>query len=138
MRAGGKHRPAFFLNTERIFHHETAISQSHASRDTRLFGCWSADFASLRLGFDGIELWLSVVSGAGLILYSLMTDYRFGFAKLLSYNLHLLFDVTAGVALFAAPFILGFGFTATIYYPIMAIGVFAVVAASERMSALRA
>lgn len=90
------------------------------------------------LGFDGIELWLSVVSGAGLILYSFMTDYRFGFAKLLSYNLHLLFDVTAGVALFVAPFILGFGFTATIYYPIMAIGVFAVVAASARMSALRA
>lgn len=90
------------------------------------------------LGFDGIELWLSVAGGAGLILYSLITDYQFGLAKLIPYNLHLVCDVSAGLALLIAPFILGFGPAATIYYPIMAIGVFAVVAVSNRTTKLQA
>ena len=90
------------------------------------------------LGFQGIELWLSVAAGLGLILYSLITDYSYGFAKLLPYNIHLVFDVSAGIALLAAPFLLGFSAAATIYYPIMAIGVFLVVAASERAVAIHA
>jgi hypothetical protein len=84
------------------------------------------------LAFQGVELWLSVAAGFGLIFYSLITDYQFGAAKLLPYNVHLLFDVAAGAALLIAPFILGFGFAATLYYPIMAIGVFTVVAVSSR------
>jgi hypothetical protein len=84
------------------------------------------------LGFQGIELWLSVAGGAGLILYSLITDYQFGLAKLVPYNMHLVFDVSAGLALLVAPFVLGFGFAPTIYYPVMAIGVFVVVAVSQR------
>lgn len=90
------------------------------------------------LGFQGIELWLSIAGGAGLILYSLITDYQFGFAKLVPYNMHLVFDISAGAALLVAPFILGFGFAATIYYPIMAIGVFAVVAVSNRAAKMPA
>jgi hypothetical protein len=84
------------------------------------------------LGFHGIERWLSVAAGAGLTMYSLLTDYHFGLAKLVPYNTHLVFDVSAGLALLIAPFVLGFGFAATIHYPIMAIGVFAVVAVSAR------
>ncbi len=90
------------------------------------------------LGFQGIELWLSVVGGAGLIFYSLVTDYNFGVAKLLPYNVHLVFDISAGVVLLAAPFVLGFGFAATVYYPVMAFGVFAVVAASDRIAKVAA
>jgi hypothetical protein len=84
------------------------------------------------LDFQDIELWLSAAAGVGLIFYSLITDYQFGAAKLLPYNVHLVFDVAAGMALLIAPFILGFSFAATLYYPIMAIGVFAVVAVSRR------
>lgn len=84
------------------------------------------------LGFSGPELWLSVASGAGLIFYSLLTDYRFGLAGLLTFNAHLLLDLAAGVALFAAPFVMGFGVAATIYYPVMAVGVFIVVTLSNR------
>ncbi len=91
----------------------------------------------LILGFQGIEHWLSVAAGAGLIFYSLITDYRFGLARLVPYNAHLVFDLTVGAALLAAPFVLGFSFTATIYYPVMAFGVFAVVVASERAAAVR-
>jgi hypothetical protein len=54
----------------------------------------------------------------------LLTDYPFGPANLVPYNPHLVFDLS-GVALLIAPFVLGLGFAATVYYPIMAIGVFA-------------
>ncbi len=90
------------------------------------------------LGFQNIELWLSVAGGAGLIGYSLITDYHYSAAKLVPYNLHLLFDIAAGVVLLIAPFVLGFGEVATLYYPVMAIGVFAVVAVSARTPALQA
>lgn len=84
------------------------------------------------LGLQGLELWLSVAGGAALILYSLLTDYRFGVVKLLNFDLHLVLDLSAGVAFLIAPFILGFSLAATIYYPIMALGVMAVVAATMR------
>lgn len=84
------------------------------------------------LGFQGFELWLSVAGGAGLILYSLITDYRFGVVKLLSFDVHLLLDLAAAVAFIVAPFALGFGFLAAIYYPVMAAGVIAVVAFTAR------
>lgn len=87
------------------------------------------------LSFTGIELWLSVAGGAGLILYSLITDYQFGLAKLLPFNLHLVLDLSAGAALFVAPFLLDFGAIASIYYPVMALGVFAVVTVSNRIPA---
>jgi hypothetical protein len=85
------------------------------------------------LGFQGVELWLSVAGGAGLILYSLLTDYALGVAKLFSFNVHLMFDLAAAVAFIAAPFVLGFGFAATIYYLVMAAGVVAVVTFSARV-----
>jgi hypothetical protein len=84
------------------------------------------------LGFQGIELWLSVAGGAGLIAYSLLTDYAFGAVKLVSFDAHLLLDLAAGVAFIAAPFLLGFTALASIYYPVMAVGVIAVVAFSAR------
>jgi hypothetical protein len=86
------------------------------------------------LGLQGLELWLSVAGGAGLILYSLLTDYRFGVVKLLSFDLHLLFDLAAGVVFLIAPFALGFSPVATIYYPVMALGVMAVVATTMRLA----
>jgi hypothetical protein len=84
------------------------------------------------LGFRGAELWLSVAGGAGLITYSLMTDYAFGAVRLISFNLHLLLDLAAGAAFIVAPFALRFGTLASIYYPVMAVGVMAVVALSVR------
>ena len=87
------------------------------------------------LGLQGTELWLSVAGGAGLILYSLLTDYRFGVVKLLDFDLHLLLDLAAGLAFLIAPFVLGFSAVATVYYPIMALGVMAVVAATMRTTA---
>ncbi len=84
------------------------------------------------LGFDGIELWLSVAGGTGLILYSLFTDYMFGVVKILSFDLHLLLDLAAGVAFLVAPSLLHFTMIAQIYYPVMAAGVVAVVILTAR------
>lgn len=90
----------------------------------------------LGLGADGpIAMWLSVAGGIGLIGYSLLTDYALGAAKVISYNLHLVFDLSAGAAFIAAPFLFGFGQLAMAYYLVMGLGVFAIVAVSNREAA---
>ncbi len=92
----------------------------------------------LLLGFSGIALWLSAAGGAGLIAYSLLTDYKFGALKLLSFDLHLLLDLAAGVAFIIAPFVLGFDAFTSGYYFVMAAGVIAVVVFTTRSAALTA
>lgn len=87
------------------------------------------------LGFSGIALWLSAAGGAGLIAYSLLTDYKFGAVHLLSFDLHLVLDFAAGMAFIIAPFVLGFDALTSGYYFVMAAGVIAVVAFTARGSA---
>jgi hypothetical protein len=79
------------------------------------------------LGFEGLALWLSVAGGGGLIGYSLLTDYKFSVASVLSFKTHLIFDLAAGAVFIVAPFV--FGWTGLImgYYFVMAFGVTAVV-----------
>ena len=82
-----------------------------------------------------IALWLSVGGGAGLILYSLLTDYAFGVVPVFSYDAHLILDLLAAAAFLAAPFIFGFSLFTTGYYFVMAAGVLVVVAVSRRSAA---
>ncbi|MCK6370181.1 MAG: hypothetical protein L6Q83_02450 [Gammaproteobacteria bacterium] len=82
----------------------------------------------LLLGFSGPALWVSAAGAAGLLAYSLLTDYRFGAARLMSFRAHLAADLTAAVAFAAAPFLLGWSGQVAAYYWIMAAGVTAVVA----------
>lgn len=88
----------------------------------------------IMLQLTGIAFWLSVGGGIGLIAYSLVTDYKFGSIKLLSFDLHLILDLAAGAAFAAAPFVLGFDQPTSIYYFVMAAGVIAVVAFTARAS----
>lgn len=74
--------------------------------------------------------WLSVVAGAGLITYSLVTDYAFGAVRLVSFRVHLLLDLAAAITFLAAPFIFGWRGLVLGYYLVMAAGVFVVVALS--------
>lgn len=83
------------------------------------------------LGFTGLSLWLSVVGGIGLILYSLLTDYTFGAAGIISFKVHLALDLAAAFAFFAAPFIFGWSGLVMGYYFFMAAGVIFVVAVSN-------
>ena len=41
-------------------------------------------------------LWLSVVAGGSLLVYSLLTDYRNSVAKIIPFKVHLVFDFAAG------------------------------------------
>lgn len=86
------------------------------------------------LGLQGLALWMSVAGGAGLILYSLLTDYALGPIKLISFDVHLLLDLSAAVAFLAAPAVFGFTGIVAAYYYVMGAGVVAVVGLSERLS----
>lgn len=80
------------------------------------------------LGFDGLALWLSVVGGVGLIVYSLVTDYTFSAASMLSFKTHLVLDLAAAAVFIAAPFMFGWTGFVMGYYFVMAAGVIVVVA----------
>ena len=88
------------------------------------------------LGFDGLTLWLSVAGGVGLIGYSLITDYAFSVAPVISFKTHLVLDLAAGAVFIAAPFVFGWTGLVTGYYFVMAAGVSAVVALTGPESAI--
>lgn len=76
--------------------------------------------------------WLSVAGGVGLIIYSLMTDYRFSITGIFSFSTHLLLDLSASALFLIAPFVLEFSGFLMAYYLVMGSGVIVVVALSER------
>lgn len=72
--------------------------------------------------------WLSVAAGAGLVAYSLATDYAYGAFGLFSFRVHLVLDLLAAVAFIAAPFVFGWTGLVLGYYLVMGAGVLVVVA----------
>lgn len=62
-----------------------------------------------------------IVLGAGVIVYSLITDYELGLLKILPMSTHLIIDIIAGVILAASPWL--FGFAAEVYLPHLIFGV---------------
>ena len=74
---------------------------------------------------------LSISAGAGLTVYSLLTNYSAGLRKLIPWRVHLTLDALAAVALLAAPFLVGFGGAARTFYVTVAVAVLFVVAATR-------
>jgi hypothetical protein len=69
-----------------------------------------------------------IVLGIGLIVYSLLTDYELGVARVLPMSVHLLFDIAAGAVLAASPWIFGFADeSANVWVPHLLAGIAAVV-----------
>lgn len=56
----------------------------------------------------GAESWVPIILGAGAILYSLITDYEMGVAKIIPMPTHLIIDVISGMFLAISPWLLGF------------------------------
>lgn len=81
------------------------------------------------LDFDrgGAETWVPVVLGAGVILYSLMTDYELGAVKALSMRTHLWLDGLGGALLAASPWL--FDFDEYVWLPHLVLGLLEIGAA---------
>ncbi len=75
----------------------------------------------LGFGRGGAETWVPVALGAGLVVYSLLTDYELGAVRRLPMTVHLWLDGIAGVLLAASPWMLGFDHQ--VWIPHVAFGV---------------
>ncbi len=96
--------------------------------------------APLALGFAATSFAsaaISVAAGLGLVVYSLLTDYSAGVRQVIPWRLHLVLDAVAALALLAAPFALGFGGVARVFYVVVAVAVLAVVATSQTETQVR-
>lgn len=71
---------------------------------------------------DGAQTWVPVALGAGILLYSLLTDYELGVVKRLPVPAHLWLDAIGGVLLAVSPWL--FGFDAEVWLPHVAVGLF--------------
>ena len=59
-------------------------------------------------GFDGVPAMLARTLGVGYALFSLATAYPLGVVRAIPFPAHVTFDAVLGVALLAAPWLLGF------------------------------
>jgi hypothetical protein len=64
------------------------------------------------LGFNsgGAETVIPVIFGAGIIIYSLFTDYELGAVRAIPMRTHLTIDVIAGIVLAASPWLFNFDY----------------------------
>jgi len=75
--------------------------------------------------------WASIAGGAGLIVYSLLTDYTFSAAKVIPFKVHLVLDSLAGLVLIALAFVLNLEGIAQGYMIVMGAGVLVIVAVTK-------
>ncbi len=68
----------------------------------------------------GAETWVPVILGAGVILYSLFTDYELGAMRRISMPTHLMLDLGGGVLLALSPWL--FGFSDYVWQPHLIVG----------------
>ena len=81
------------------------------------------------LGFadGGAETWVPVLLGAGVVLYSLFTDYELGVVRRIPMATHLILDLAGGAVLAASPWV--FGFADDVWLPHLVLGLLEVGAA---------
>jgi SPW repeat len=68
----------------------------------------------------GAETWVPVILGAGVILYSLFTDYELGAVRRIPMPTHLMLDLGGGVLLAVSPWL--FGFSDYVWAPHLIVG----------------
>ncbi|MTI87600.1 MAG: hypothetical protein FH748_06480 [Balneolaceae bacterium] len=78
-----------------------------------------------------LALWLSVITGAAVVLVSISTIYRYGFLNVIPFDAHLMIDLMAATTFTLAPFAFNFSGIDLYYYIANGIVVFLVVALSN-------
>ena len=76
----------------------------------------------------GAETWVPVAVGAGVILYSLFTDYELGAVRRLSMPTHLALDMGGGALLAISPWL--FGFSEVVWQPHLFVGLIEIATAA--------
>lgn len=76
---------------------------------------WLFGFAA-----GGAETWVPVILGAGVILYSLLTDYELGMVRTIRMPVHLALDAAGGILLALSPWL--FGFSELVFVPHLVVG----------------
>jgi hypothetical protein len=69
---------------------------------------------------NGAETWVPVILGAGVIIYSLMTNYEYSMSRTISMRTHLTLDMLGGIFLALSPWI--FNFDEYVYLPHLILG----------------
>ena len=74
-------------------------------------------------GFNrgGAETWIPIILGAGVIAYSLVTDYELSATRKLPMSTHLMLDIGGGIFLAVSPWL--FGFSDYVYLPHLIFGI---------------
>lgn len=62
-----------------------------------------------------------IILGAGVIMYSLITDYELGLLKILAMKTHLIIDLIGGIFLAVSPWL--FGFADEVLWPFLILGI---------------
>jgi hypothetical protein len=90
---------------------------------------WLLDFYR-----GGAETWVPVILGAGVIIYSLFTDYELSASRQIPFGTHLTLDVLGGIFLAVSPWL--FNFAEHVYLPHLIVGIMeiAVVSFTRRTS----
>lgn len=70
--------------------------------------------------FGGAMHWLPIILGVGVIVYSLLTRYELGVARVIPMGVHLLLDIGGGALLAVSPWL--FGFADQSWLPYLVIG----------------
>lgn len=72
-------------------------------------------------------MWVPVILGAGVILYSLLTDYEWGLVHTIPMPIHLWLDGIGGLVLLLSPWL--FGFADAVWVPHVILGIIEIGAA---------
>lgn len=78
-----------------------------------------------------IAFWLSVAAGIAVICYSMLTGYTYSAASVVPFKVHLAIDFVAAAAFAIAPFIFGFSGLDAMYYWVLSVAVFLLLAVSQ-------
>ena len=102
-------------------------TRAHGVLDYALAGLLIAVPWLLGFAVGGAAMWIPVLIGAGLLLYSAFTDYELSVIKRIQMPAHLWLDAFAGVLLAISPWL--WGFDQRVWIPHLVLGLSLVAAA---------